>query len=664
MRKYLATLILIILIFSCTACRNNNSDSKNFLGGYGKLTQGAYADAYISAFFEDDIYIYFDNYKINKQSGQWINLCDLPGCRHNNPECLTYKYRNKIFPGYDRIFYAEGKTLYEIDEKGNTEYIAAFDTNSQGIFLSENIYIEMVKPLNHDVVYIMCQDGSCLYNIRTKQKLYTAAYMCCASDSDIYYYDAQLNGIVRADAETMQTEFLENTETLYPCFCADNKLYCNTETGIICCMDRAGNIEVCLSKEGMRYILLGIHNDRIYYLLTDMNIMTGEYTYCDLYSSMSDGTNNSKINRQDLKPDMSGFFCENALYLLETETFGGVKSVYIYDFNTDTESTYRIQGDTDNEPDAVSTEAAPDTTEPDGTEPEPKKSFALATNFYAEVVDTLTGNQSQVSQKTFPFRADGNKLKTTFYYNAEVQGYAEEGYIYVFVMCGGILQPLSVNGSEPELINRVTYKNKKDMYADLEFSLNNASGNRQIIIGYYLSDSVITDDFDVFGDYNETVSYTKFSYELQDGYSLTDKQTPEIYAKEQFDAVYICEADENYETMVNTDIALISDKVPIGQQRERWNLQFKKASSCYGVFHALNGGYTMYLLIDDIPAPIYEGETCINCILGGEGDTLVFDIDIDAIIQDTEQHNAKIMIYDRQTENIKLYPAQIIQKKD
>lgn len=363
MRKYLATLILIILIFSCTACRNNNSDSKNFLGGYGKLTQGAYADAYISAFFEDDIYIYFDNYKINKQSGQWINLCDLPGCRHNNPECLTYKYRNKIFPGYDRIFYAEGKTLYEIDEKGNTEYIAAFDTNSQGIFLSENIYIEMVKPLNHDVVYIMCQDGSCLYNIRTKQKLYTAAYMCCASDSDIYYYDAQLNGIVRADAETMQTEFLENTETLYPCFCADNKLYCNTETGIICCMDRAGNIEVCLSKEGMRYILLGIHNDRIYYLLTDMNIMTGEYTYCDLYSSMSDGTNNSKINRQDLKPDMSGFFCENALYLLETETFGGVKSVYIYDFNTDTESTYRIQGDTDNEPDAVSTEAAPDTTD-------------------------------------------------------------------------------------------------------------------------------------------------------------------------------------------------------------------------------------------------------------------------------------------------------------
>lgn len=663
MRKYPAAVLLItVLVFSCVACKRN-SDSKNFLGGYGEITQGAYTNSYISAFFEDDIYIYFDNYKINKQSGQWMNLCDLPGCMHDNPECPAYKYRNKIFPGYGRIFYIEERKLYELTEDGDTTYIASFDTDSHGIFLSENINIECVKPLNRNVVYIMCQGGSCLYNTQTDDKIYTSAYMCCADDKNIYYYDTDLNGILQVNSDTMQSQFLENTERIYPCFCSDDKLYCNTETGIICRIDRMGNIEVCLAEEGMRYTLLGIHNGRLYYLLADTDILSGEYTSCDLYSSMPDGTVPEKIDAQNLKPDMSSFFCEDALYLLDTGKFGGIKSFFTYNFNTKTGNTYILEHNENNESDILNTEVTAAANANPG-EMQPKKSFAMATNFYTEVTDTLTGNKSRISQKTVPFKADGSKLKTTFYYTVDVEGYPSDGYIYVFVMCDGILQKLSVNGNAQELINKVEYSNKKDMYAELEFLLENSSDNQEIVIGYYLSDSIITDDFDIFGDYKETISYTKFTYELQDGYVLASKVIPKICAGEAFNNVYTYEAQEKYEDIVNTSFALISDRLPIGQQKERWSLQFESDSTCHIVLHSQSGSYAIYLLIDDKPVPVFEGETCINCDINGEYDTAVLDISINDIVRDEEKHTAKLMIYDKQAGDVKLYPAQIVQKKD
>lgn len=664
MRKCFIITMLFILMLSCTACREDDGEKQNFLGGYGEITQGAYADAYTSCFFEDDIYIYFDNYKINKESGQWMNLCDVPGCKHDNPECVEYKYRDKIFPGYNQIFYIEGKKLYEINEEGNTEYITAIDTDSNGIALAENVNIVNVRPINDNVVFISCGEGSCLYNIKTNEKVYTYTYICCGNDNEIYYYDTVLAGIVKVDVQTMQTDPIENTNMIYPCFCTNDKLYCNTETGIICSIDREENVEVCLAEEGLRYILLGINNDKMYYLLTDFDMASGEYTSCDLYSSLSDGTGREKIDTQNLKPDMSVFFSKDALYLLETGKFGGVKSIFVYRFNTKAVNTYIIENNEDTVSDIVNPDASTDTSETNSEELHPKKSFAMATNFYAEVVDTLTGNKSQIMQDREPFKVNGNQLKTTFYYNVEVEGYPSEGYIYIFVMCDGILQPLSVDGNEEALINKVKYENKEDMYAEIVFSLENSSGNQEIIIGYYLSDSIITDDFDTFGEHNEAISYEKFTYELEDGYTLEKKSLHETQSEKKFEDVYTYEDGEKYEEMVEADMALISDSIPIKKQKERWSLQFEKASSCYAVFHAQSGCYNMYFLVDDMPVPLFEEEECINCNITGDADTVVFDVDINEIINDEEKHNVKIMVYDKQTGNVKLYPAQIIQKED
>lgn len=663
MRKYFVIAMLFILILSSTACRENDV-KQNFLGGYGEITQGAYADAYVSVFFADDIYIYFDNYKINKESGQWLNLCESPGCRHETPECLEYKYRNRVFPGYDQIFYVEGKNLYEISNEGDTEYIAAFDTDSNGISLSDDVSIELVRPLGHDIVYIMCQEGSCIYNIQTKEKIYTATNMCCGNDNEIYYYDIELDGIVRADIETMQTEFLENTEGVYPCFCNEGKVYCNTGTGIICSIDQAGDTEVVLAEEGLRYSVLGMNDGRIYYLLTDVNIATGEYTNCELYSSLPDGAEREKIDVQNLKPDMNSFFGKDGFYLLESGNFGGVKSVYAYSFDTKMGNTYLVENGEDNLSDKVSIETNSDSNGSNSEEQMPKKSFAMATNFYAETADALTGNESLVAQKTIPFIIDGDTLKTTFSYNVEVQGYPSEGQIHIFVMCDGILQKLSVNGNEPSLINSCEYRNKEDMCAELEFTLGNSSDNQQIVIGYYLDDSIITDSLDTFSEYNEAISYTTFMYELENGYTLEKQYPPVIYSEKDFNDVYTYEEGESYEVMVNTDIALISDAIPIKRQQERWNLQIEKNSSCYAVFHSQSGSYNMYLLVDNVPVTILEGAEGIMCTINGEFDTVVLDIGIDEIVKDTEQHNVKIMVYNRQTGNVQLFPAQIVQAGD
>lgn len=670
MRKSIAIAIMLILIFACTACREKENDNQNFLGGYGEIRQGAYADAYTSCFFEDDIYIYFKNYKINKESGQLVNLCDVPGCKHDNPKCVEYKYGNRIFPGYNHIFYTEGKKIFEINEEGDTEYIATIDTDSNGIALAENVNIERVRPINESVVFISCGEGSCLYNIKTNRRVYTYTYMCCGNDNEIYYYDTVLEGIVRVDVQTMQTDLIENTNMIYPCFCKNDKLYCNTETGAICSVDQVGNIEVCLAEEGMKYTLLGMYSERIYYLLTDLDIVSGEYTICDLYSSLPDGTESEKIDIQNLEPNMSSFLGIDTLYLLETGESGGVKSVFAYVFDSKTVNTYVVENNEDNVSNIVNSEVPVDKTETDSEELVPLKSFAISTNFYTEEIDPLTGNKSQVSQKTIPFQVDGQTLKTTFYYNVEATGYPSEGDICLLVMCDGILQPLSVDGSDFMLINKVKYKNKENMQAELEISLENSSDNHEIIIGYYLSDSIITDVFQEFGEHNETISCSRFSYETADGYALNEITVPEINSDMEFYDVYTFESEsekkqeEEYGSLIASDLVLLSDSIPIKRQKERWSLRFEKDSSCYAVFHSQSGFYNMYLLIDNIPVPIYEGEECVGCNISGETGTVVFDVDIDKFINDEEKHSAKIMVYDRRMGIAKLYPDQIIQKKD
>lgn len=118
MRKYVMITVFLLLSLLCISCaENNNEESKNFMGGYGEITEGAYSDGYISAFFEDDVYIYFDMYKINKESGQFLGICEKSGCSHNTADCVEYQYRNRIFPGEDRIFYTSGMNYMRQTQK-------------------------------------------------------------------------------------------------------------------------------------------------------------------------------------------------------------------------------------------------------------------------------------------------------------------------------------------------------------------------------------------------------------------------------------------------------------------------------------------------------------------------------------------------------------------
>lgn len=670
MRKSFAIAIMLILIFVCTACREKEDDNQNFLGGYGEIRQGAYMDSYTSGFFEDDIYIYFNNFKINKESKQWVNLCDVPGCRHDHSGCVEYKYANKVFPGYNQIFYIKGKELYEIDKTGSTKSIAVFATDRNGVSYAEDVKIESVKPLANGIVSILCGGERYLYNIKSDKRLYVDSGIFCGNDTELYYYDEENDGVVRADAQTLETELIADSKRIYPCFCTEDAVYCNTETGVICRIDKDNDIEVCLSEEGMRYILLGTYQDRMYYLLTDVDMISGEYTICDLYSSLLDGTENTKIDIQNLKPDMGSFWGKDAFYLLETGRFGGVQSVFVYHFDTETGNQYVIEDSGETEPDIVTSEELIASSEEGGGETKPLKSFAISTNFYTEEIDPLTGNQSQVSQKTIPFQADGQTLKTTFYYNIEATGYPSEGDICLFVMCDGILQPLSVDGSDFMLINKVKYKNNENMQAELEFSLENPSDNHEIIIGYYLSDSIITDDFQEFGKHNEAITCSRFAYETADGYVLNEKTVPEINSDMGFYDVYTFESEaekeqeEEYGSLIASDLVLLSDCIPIRQQTERWNFQFAGSDMCYTVFHSQSGSYNMYLLIDNVPVPMYEGENCIRCNIVADKDTAVIKSDINELLKDNEKHIAKILIYDRRMGIAKLYPPQIIQKED
>lgn len=652
MRKCIFLLFLLILL-ACTSC--NKNEKQNILGGYGDITAGAYADNYTSPFFEDDVYIYYENKRINKQSGQVIGLCDIAGCVHETADCMEYKYAGRLFPCDDKMFYADGQKLYEMAANGKLEYVDVFDTDSNGIALDADRCIEGVKPVNARCILVACAEGSCIYSLDTKEKLYTFAARCCGNDRELYFYDDNLSGIVKVDVETWKTSLLADTSFLYPCVYANGRLYCNTETGSICYMDQMGNIEVCLSKAGMRYRLLGIEKEKMYYIVTDMDIKTEKYTICDMHCASLDKKDDKKIELQELEPGMACFWGKDEMYMIKDDMSGAMKEVYNYRFDNEQGRLYVNGGGEEDEDNLFGFESKDSM----GSSP---KYFAMQTGFYAEIIDPLTGNAVEIQQGKVPLRVAGNKMKTIFYCNMmDTEGYPDEGCIYLAVMCDGILQMTSLDGNTFELINQVRYRKGEDIVSDIEIKLNNSSENNEIMIGFYVSDSIITDTYEVFKDYHETMGYETFTYEVAEDSGLSKAILPEKQSAYSFDDIYTPEEDEEDEMETHNDMAVISDDVVIRRQGERWNTLFRK-DELHIIFHADAGRYNLYLLVDDKPVPIDGENVCVTCNISGDYDTVVLKPDTETIISDGEKHNVKIMAYDKNKGSIRLYWAQIAQK--
>lgn len=657
----------MVMLVAC----DKNADKKNFLGGYGDITQGAYKGSFSLGFFEDDTYIYFGGFKINKISGKVIGLCETPGCSHNSSECVEFVYKEKIFPGKDKIFYTEGTSLYELDDKGKKSLIAVFDTGSNGISLDQSVKIEGVMPVSDNVIYVSCQDGSCIYNLDTGEKVYAISYMVCGDDKNVYYYD-NASGIFKVDTATMQSNAIADTKLMYPCCCINGVLYCNTDGGSVYSIDKDDNIDVFLTERNKKIILLGAAGEKLYYMYTDLDAITKQYSFCDLYSCNTDGESREKLNEASLNPNMQAFIRDKALYLLEMGQFEEGKSVYLYNMDNKTWNTYVLGGNAGGYI-SVQVPQADEASEETSQEEIPPtiKSLSWGGGFYSYSIDELTGNATLINQNNVPFKADGSKQKTIYQYYVELEGYPEEGEIYIFVMCDGIFQPLSVNGNEERLINSIPYKNKENMSAEIEFTIGNSSYANEIIIGTYLSDSVIENDFEEFSNHNEMVGLNSFIYKTEDGYELAEKKKPEMDGNSVSRDVYTCEIGEdeqNIEEVIDgwksEGFAVISDRLPIGVQQERWNIVFDENTPCYGLFCGNRGRYDIYLLVDDKPVLFYGEEYCLTCNIISENDTVVFEMDINDIVDDDEKHIAKFLVYDYQTGMINLRQAQIIQKKD
>lgn len=664
MRRYAMVLIMIIFIFLLPACTSNKDDNKNFLGGYGQISSAAYSDNYMPAFFEDDVYIYFNIYKVNKESGSFVRLCEKTGCTHNTPDCTEYQYANRIFPGKDKIFWTKDKELYYIDMYGKTTYIDTFDTDENGIVLDDGVKIEKVYQINSSCIYVSCSNGSCIYRLDTKEKIYTMANYCHGNDKYIFFYDFDKKCIVRVDINNDKIEYLDNTSAIYPCMFVDDKLYCNTDTGIICYIDLNYDIHVLISDKDNRYTLVGATNESMYYMKSDVNIMTGDYTYFDLFYSNIDGGEETKIEIDNLSPDISDnvFFNNEKIYMIKNDKSFNIDEICIFDIKNNKYNTYinEIKATDSN---TVYLQNQESDGEAYGNELKSRKSYVIKTNFYTEKNDGLTGNQVTVMQSEQPFYVDGSHLKTTFYYNVDVDGdYSEQGMLNVFVMCDGIIQSSSIDGSDAAYINQVPYVDEEDMFADIDFVINNASPYNEIMICYYLADSIITDDFKEFNNYNETIETARFSYMLADDYSLEYSNMNTLYSNYKFSDIYTAELDEKVEDIPG--LAVISDVIPIGTQNERWNLEFDSDSKLYLMFYKFSGQYNIYLIIDDEPVMLGENSECLLCDINGEDDSLIYDTDVNNIVNDNKKHSAKILVYERNTGQVLLYADQIIQVRE
>ncbi|MGN0436546.1 MAG: hypothetical protein ACI4D8_07960 [Wujia sp.] len=658
-RKYTVIITFLFLSVLLVGCGRKDEVKRNFLGGYGDIYGGTYSNAYVSALFEDDVYIYCDKYKINKNSGKYVDLCENPGCKHDTPDCIEYLYGGNIFPGKDIIFYASGKELYSIDIAGNTRYIDTFDIDEAGIKLDESLNIELVRPLNDNCLFISIGNGTCFYKIDTKERLYAYSLYICANDDYIFYYD---DGIYRIKMDDWSSEKLDNTSYFNPCVCVDDKLYCNTVFGTICSINSDGTVNLIMADEEINYKLVEIKDNRMLYYASDEDSVTGRYTYCDLYCSNMDGAASVKVEINNLAPGIYGdfFIGEEKLYMLSLDYVStNINEIYDINLGDGSMKNYKNQLNTTDENVVAGNQ------EGDNgdllQEMNAIKGFDICLYFHREIIDPMTGYVEVVPQRMEPFILDGNQQKTVLSYQVDVRGaYPKDGYINIFVMCDGIIQMSSVNGGEDRLINQIQYMDGELLTATLEFNIENASPDGRFWVCYYFADSAIEDNFEDFTSHKECISFSKFAYRLADGYSLDYSSRHTVYSNYRIEDVYTLEEHERWEDVYRVEC--LSDCIPVGRQKENWFLDLEDSDILKLVFHNTNGQYNIVLLIDDIPISLSEENTLLFDI-NGEYDTVVYEIDVKNIICDGEKHIAKIVFYDRNTGIVDMSRQQIIQVK-
>ncbi|MGN0436548.1 MAG: hypothetical protein ACI4D8_07970 [Wujia sp.] len=659
MRKLKYAWLFIIIIVSLSACVKGDKEKINFLGGYGDISEGSYSNSYVSAFYEDDIYIYYGKFKINKNSGQFLPLCENSGCTHDNPNCIEYLYGGKIFPTEDRIYYSKGKELYTIDIEGNTEYIDTFDTNKEGIKLDEYRAIDQVIPINDNCLFIACSEGSCFYNLNTQEKLYVFSYFMCGNDNYVYYFDQDSDSIIRLIINSWTTEKLDNTSKMYPCVCVEDKLYCNTVYGTVCCFDSDGACEVVLADEALYYKLVGIKDNRILYCVCNLDNSTGMILEYDIYSMNIDGTNSVRLNEEAIKTiDLDSFFVgNNTCYMLDLDNKMNIQGIYKIGIDDNSLKYYKgeinyFQNDDSSDNDDTG----------DINYMQSIKGYDMMSNFYIESKDPMTGHVSLIPQKQQIVLIDGTRHNMIYKYSVDVRGaYAEEGFINIFVMCDGIIQKSSVNGEEDKLINQIPYVDEEEMTVSLEFNLENASLDGSFMVCSYLSDALITDDYNEYGNYHEGIIFDYFTYRVDENYILEYVNPSPYYSNYNIEEVYSLEEGDEFDLI--TEFGMLSNCIPAKKQKDRWKLELNDDEKLNIIYHNIEGQYNLYLLVDDVPVKLSEEEMLL-CDINGNYDSVVYELTAKDVISPGEPHTVKLICYNRGTGMVDLYGYQIIQVKE
>ena len=661
--------MIVILCFcalflcSCGESVTKASKEKNFLGGFGNITSGAYSSRYMFCFFEDDLYYYYDCYKINKNTGRFSRLCEKTGCDHSHPDCIEYQYRNKIYPGTDRIYFVEDRKLYEINCNGEKKYIEEFKVGAKGNPLDESVRIDEVLPLNQEIVVVYCGDGSCIYHISTGDRIYTNSRYVCADESEVFYYEESTDQIIHLSIKEWKTEPVPESNGCKPICYLSNNLYFNSNMGSVGMIGQDGKISPVLSNAGIRYNMICADQDSIFAFASDVDPVTGEYSWYDWIFAGVDGSDPRKLKTDFFYPGMeeSTFSNHYNNFFMKQTISADIREVTVYNRRTGEWNTYK--NTLLDEENSARIQVNPSMEDENLT---PKKQYIIGMEFFAKKKDRFTGELLPVSQEKEPFAVNGSSLQTTISVNVDVEGdYPKEGNLYFLILCDGILQKSSVGDSDEGYIHSVPYVDQKNMVYELRFTLTNASPNGQIDFCWYLSDSVITNNFSEYTDHHENINVKKFAYRLVDGYDLSLVSLPIQYSNVTFADIYPLEEGENSSDVVPRFEAL-SGTPGLSVMKERWNLNLDSEGNIYIFFYngSHPGQYDLYLLIDDVPYFLQSENYPCRVGIDGDFDGIRMNAYIFDAVKDGKKHNAKLLIYDRGSGMIRLGFSQIIQLKE
>lgn len=285
------------------------------------------------------------------------------------------------------------------------------------------------------------------------------------------------------------------------------------------------------------------------------------------------------------------------------------------------------------------------------------KSFYMSGDLFTTITDEATGRKITARQSLYPFCFDDSEQSTTYAYTVTIEsGYALEGEIVAFMMLDGTLMESTHNG-ETGYLHRLPYQSGERMTAAFSFLPTSIGKAGEISFCTFLSDSVLTENYETFVLAKESISAVTVPYSMAD-VSLPPINITTALCSDYRDYNAVREQKED-EPEDNLPFTQFSCTEQYGESSDRFLLE--PQDNLFLLSSMESGRYRGFVLLDDMPIAAFDCKQYLD-LQFSDDIVAVVPLELSCIPADDALHTIKFVCTDLETGICEIRCSQLVKR--